>query len=76
MCYCSSLLAAVAFAGEAVRTIATCKLWRFHSAPINAGPENMLFGGTREQQKCDVLHAKFQARTRWRAVRRLVSTFD
>ena len=54
MCYCYGLLAAVACAGVAVRTIATIMLWRFHSAPINARPENMLFGKAREQQTCDV----------------------
>ena len=54
MCYCSGLLAAVAFAGEAVRTIATIMLWRFRSAPINARPENVLFGKAREQETCGV----------------------
>ena len=79
MCYCYVcwLLLPSYFVGEAVRTIATTMLWRSHSAPINAGPENMLFGGAREQQKMWCLaHAKFQARIQWRAVRRLVSTFD
>ena len=54
MCYCYGLPAAVAFVGEAVRTIVTTMLCRFQSAPVNAGPENMLFGGVRDRQICGV----------------------
>ena len=77
MCYCYGLLAAVAIVGEAARIIATTTLWRFHSAPINTSLEHMFFRGVREKRTCGVLSVlKSQARTWWRAVRRLVSAFD